>query len=357
VLKLSVQLSGDALSAKLRFENFTASEWLSVWMGVSGKEAPLKLKNFLIGQSMVEELIREENLKYICESLSELASVAKNFADQTVEDLDHIRRTLESAQSIPVAEGFEPTHEEPQGLTFLRSYLSNAEALVDLRRKVDTWGFGGIREAIDPAYWVNSGETVLSFQSTTKGLPGRTVLGEEISFQKVNERLPPIGKSLFLKGRKVLAVCEGALILEDRQIKVLGADSLPTCQIVIAEDKMSANLVLGGNYLNDWTVTMDMVESAMRQQSVLCVVPMDQLQTALNKFNENHLPMTLMVAQGRVPTLGKEGHLHMLVNPEPEAPIIAVNSPFSILRLILFRAVNSTSPVLYIFVRFLTSSI
>ena len=62
-----------------------------------------------------------------------------------------------AGEGMDVAQGRAPVHEEPQGLVFHHSYLSNAEAIAELRRKADAWGFERLREHIDPAYWVASG--------------------------------------------------------------------------------------------------------------------------------------------------------------------------------------------------------
>ena len=209
-----------------------------------------RLRAFLTGQGIASECIRDDILTWISRTLA--------YASDASLSMD-----LDAVQDVDVAQGREPLHEEPQGLVFHHSYLADAEAIADLRRKADAWGTVGLRESIEPAYWVSSGETVLSFQGSVRGRPGCDVFGTAIPFMALRDRLPSFGKSLFLKERKLIAVCEGALIIEDGQLKVLGPDSLPTCQVVAAEDGMSANLVLGGNYLNDWTVTLDMVQGSL----------------------------------------------------------------------------------------------
>ncbi|MDB5104624.1 MAG: Flagellar Assembly Protein [Fibrobacteres bacterium] len=326
--KLSLSVSGDGLGAKLRIEGFTADAWRAEWAGPSGLEGPGKLKGFLISQGIAEERIREDILTWICQTLTYAPDPA-------------LAKDLEAVQDVDLAQGLDPVHEEPQGLLFHHSYLSNAEAISDLRRKVDAWGFGGIRESIDPAYWVASGETVLSFQGISKGQPGCDVFGSPIPFMVLRDRLPPFGKSLFLKDKKLIAVCEGALIVESGQLKVLGSDSLPTCQVVVAEDGMSANLVLGGNYLNDWTVTPDMVQNALREQGVMCMLPEPEIQAALNRFNQDHLPLTLLISRGRPPVPGREGRLSLLVDPEPEVPLPASDGSIDFKDFSFFRTVPS----------------
>ncbi|MDB5051692.1 MAG: hypothetical protein JWO30_4763 [Fibrobacteres bacterium] len=296
------------MGAKLRIEGFTADGWRSEWSGPTGLEGADKLRALLMAQGIAPACIRDDILTWICQTLTHApdSSLAKE---------------LEAVQDVDVAQGTAPVPEEPQGLVFHHSYLGNAEAIADLRRKADAWGFGGIRESIDPAYWVNSGEPVFSFQSAAKGKAGMDVLGAPIPFQTVRDRLPPFGKSLFLNEKKLIAVCEGALIIDSGRIKVLGSDSLPTCQVVVAEDKMSANLVLGGNYLNDWTVTLEMVRNSLREQGVLCMLPESEVQAALNRFNQDHLPLTLLIGRGRVPVPGQDGRLSLLVDPEPDVPL------------------------------------
>jgi uncharacterized protein (DUF342 family) len=186
---------------------------------------------------------------------------------------------------------------------------------------------------------VSSGETVLSFLGVAKGRDGSDVFGAPIPCLGLRDRLPPFGKSLFLKEKKLIAVCEGALIIEDGQLKVLGSDSLPTCQVVAAEDKMSANLVLGGNYLNDWTVTLEMVHAALREQGVVCMLPESEIQGALNRFNQDHLPLTLMIARGRPPVAGRDGVLALLVDPEPDVPLPAADGSIDFKDFSFFRTV------------------
>jgi uncharacterized protein len=326
VLKLSISASGDGLSAKLKIKDFTLTEWRAQWCGLSGNDGPARLRSFIESQGIAQQNLREESIKWISEMLTESTDETRT-AD------------LLAVQGVDLAEGSAPLHEDPIGLTFHHSYLTNAEAIADLRRKADAWGFGGIRESIDPAYWVSSGATVLSFQSISKGLPGCDVFGAPIPFHPLADRLPAFGKSLFLKGRKLIAVCEGALIVEEGILKVLGADSLPTCQVVVADDKMSANLVLGGNYLNDWSVTMDMVFAAMREQVVLCMLPENEIQSALNRFNNSHLPLSLLIAKGRPPLRGKDGHLNILVDTEPEVPLPGMDGSIDFKNFSFFRSV------------------
>jgi uncharacterized protein len=326
VPKLSVSVSGDGMGAKLRIEEFSADSWRAEVAGPSGQEGADRLRAFLESQGIAARCIRDDILKWISQTLT--------YAPDST-----LAKDLEAAQGVDVAQGTGPIHDEPQGLVFHHSYLSNAEAIADLRRKADAWGFGGIRETIDPAYWVASGETVLSFQSVAQGRQGCDVFGAPVPFMGLRDRLPPFGKSLFLKDKKLIAVCEGALIIEDGQLKVLGADSLPTCQVVVAEDKMSANLVLGGNYLNDWTVTLEMTQTALREQGVVCMVPEAEIQSALNRFNRDHLPLTLLIARGRPPTAGQDGRLSMLVDPEPDVPMPASDGSIDFKDFSFFRTV------------------
>ena len=84
---------------------------------------------------------------------------------------------------------------------------------------------------------------------------------------------------------------------------------------------MSASLVLGGNPLNDWAVTLEMVQAALREAGVLCMLPEGEVQGALSAFNQDRRPLTLPIARGRPPVPGEHGRLCLLVDPEPEAPL------------------------------------
>lgn len=314
------------MGAKLRIDAFDPDVWRNQWAGPGGLDGVDRLRAFLESQGIASSCIRDEILQWISRTLT--------YASDST-----LAKDLEAVQGVDVAQGRGPIHDEPQGLVFHRSYLTNAEAIADLRRKADAWGFEGIRDSIDPAFWISSGATVMSFQAVAKGQEGCDVFGSPLPSMNLRDRLPPFGKSLFLKEKKVIAVCEGALIIEDGQIKVLGSDSLPTCQVVSAEDAMSANLVLGGNYLNDWTVTMEMVRSALREQGVVCMVPEAEIQAALNRFNRDHLPLTLLIARGRPPVPGRDGHLSMLVDPEPEVPMPASDGSIDFKDFSFFRTV------------------
>ncbi len=326
MLKFSVTASGDGLGAKLRFDGFTLEEWNSKWAGASSKDGSANLSAFLEKQGLDKNLLRQDSIKWICETLSNT-----NEAE--------LARDLDSIQGVEVAQGTSPINEEPEGLTFHYSYLSNAEAISELRRKADAWGFGGIRESIDPAFWIYSGATVISFQSVAKGVLGRDIFGSPIPFLPLREQLPAFGKSLRLSEKKVIAICEGALILEAGSLKILGGDSLPTCQVVIAEDLMTANLILGGNYLNDWAVNLDMVHTALRDQNVMCMMPEAEILVALDKFNLDNQPISLLVARGRPAVPGIDGHVHMLVDPEPEVPLPGVDGSIDFKEFSFFRTV------------------
>jgi uncharacterized protein len=327
VLKFKVVASGDALEAKLSIHEFTQEEWRSAWLGPTGLDGPVKLRAFLESQGILPACIREHALKWIAETLTDSSETTRS-------------QDILAAEGMNVAEGNAPFHEEPQGLTFHHAYLSNSEAIAELRRKADAWGFGGIRESIDPTYWVSSGATVLSFQAKVSGIPGQDIYGMPIPFLTLRERLPAFGKSLFLKEKSLIAVCDGALIIEEGLLKVLGADSLPTCQVVISEDKMTANLVLGGNYLNDWSVTLDMVQSAMREQKVASKIPESDIIAALQKFNLDHLPLTLMIARGLPASPGLNGRVVMLVDPEPEVPMPGADGSIDFKNFSFFRTVT-----------------
>lgn len=324
--RLSIALSGDGLGAKLRIEGFEQDSWKAEIAGPDGMQGERRLRSFLESHGIAPRCIRDDVLRWISQTLA--------FSPES-----SLAADLEAAQSVDVAQGDAPGHDEPQGLVFHHSYLTNPEAIADLRRKADAWGFEGLREHIDPAYWVVSGEAVISFQDVAKGEPGCDVFGAPVPGLGLRDRLPPFGKSLFLNEKKVIAVCEGALIIEDGQLKVLGSDSLPTCEVVVASDRMSANLVLGGNYLNDWTVTLEMVRQALRAQGVVRMSAEADIQGALNKFNQDRLPVTLPVARGRPPVPGRDGSLALLIDPEPDVPLPAPDGSIDFKEFSFFRTV------------------
>lgn len=320
----AVTVSGDGMGAKLRFDGVDPAALKSRW-GAPG--AASLLRAHLEAKGLAKDLLRDDVLKWICDTL------AGSGPDKLAENLEAIR-------SVEVAQGVAPAHEEPQGLAFHRAYLANAEAIADLRRKADTWGLGGIKESIDPDYWVGPGETVLSFQGIAPGRAGRDVFGAPQPFLAVRDRLPPFGKTLAIRKQALIAVCEGALILEDGLLKVLGSESLPTCQVAVADDRMAADLVLAGSALNDWTVTLDMVRAALREQGVICTLPEPEIQAALDRFNADRQPLTLVVARGRAPAAGLDGRVVQLVDPEPQAPEPGADGSIDFKNFSFFRKVE-----------------
>jgi uncharacterized protein (DUF342 family) len=324
---LSVTVSGDGMGAKIRIGGFTAEGWKAEWAGPDGPGGAAKLRSFLEAEGIAPECIREDVLDWMAEALA--SAPAAGFEE-----------TLASVQDADVAQGRAPVHDEPVGLMFHCSYLSDAGAVADLRRKADARGESGIRDAIDPRYWVGSGDTVLSFQDVAGGRDGSDVLGAPIPRLHIRDRLPPFGHSLFLNGRKLIAVCEGALIIEDGRLKVLGSDSLPTCQVVVAEDKMSADLVLGGNHLNDWDVTMEMARASLAELGVKCLLPEEDVRLALDRFNRDHLPATIPVARGRAPVAGENGRITLLIDPEPAIPEPAADGSIDFKDFSFFKTVD-----------------
>jgi uncharacterized protein len=327
MIGLNLAVSGDGMGAKLRLAGFDQEAWKAGIAGPTGLDGGPRLRAFLESRGIAPGCIRDDVLRWISETLA--LSPPSTLADD-----------LESAQSVDVAQGEPPSHAEPEGLVFHHAYLSNLEAIADLRRKADAWGFDGLRDHIDPSYWVASGEVVLSFRDAAPGRPGCDVFGSPVPGLGVRDRLPPYGKSLYLNEKKLIAICEGVLILEDGQLKVLGADSLPTCQVVVSADKMSASLVLGGNYLNDWTVNLEMVRQALREQGVARMASEAEIQGALNTFNQDRLPATVPVARGRPPVPGRDGSLAMLIDPEPDIPLPAPDGSIDFKAFSFFRTVQ-----------------
>jgi uncharacterized protein (DUF342 family) len=322
---VGVDVSGDGMGAKIRLVKFSQPEWKARWG--EPPEASAKLRAHLESVGLAGDLIKDDIVKWICETLSGGEEATR--ADD-----------LKAVQSVEVAQGYAATHEEPQGLVFHRSYLANAEAIADLRRKADTWGVGGVKETIDPNFWVSPGEMVLSYQSEVPGREGRDVFGSPLPFQPLRERLPPFGKTLAVRKRTLIAVCEGVLILEDGLLKVLGSESLPTCQVAVADDRMAAELVLAGSSLNDWTVTTDMVRAALADQKVTCMIPEAEIQSVLQRFNHDRLPLTVTVARGRPPVPGREGSVELLVDPEPDVPQPAADGSIDYKNFTFFRSVS-----------------
>lgn len=295
----SLTISGDAMGAKLRLGAAPPGGWKARFPD------PASLRDWLTGQGIDPAAVRRDVVEWAAGILA---------SDEPAPG------TLEEIQSVEIAEGEQPAHEEPVGLAFQKGYLSDAAAIADLRAKADSLGFEGLRDAVDPECWAASGETVARWHGASPARPGRDVFGAPIPPQRLADRLPPFGKSLAALDNRLVAACEGALILEDGLLKVLGADSMPACQVVVAEDAMSATLVLGGTDVNDWRATLDMVQAALREKDVQSTLPEPEILSALDRFNLERRPVSLLISRGRSPAPGAPARLELLVDPEPEAP-------------------------------------
>jgi hypothetical protein len=186
---LSIEVSGDGMGAKLRIAAFDQEEWKAGFSASSGLAGERRLRAYLESQGIAAKCIRDEVLRWISETLS-CATPSSLAAD------------LESAQEVDVAQGVAPAHDEPQGLVFHHAYLSNAEAIADLRRKADTWGFEGLRDHIDPAYWVASGETVLSFRDVSQAPSWLRRFRRAGSRPKPARAAAPLRQVAVLKGKE-----------------------------------------------------------------------------------------------------------------------------------------------------------
>jgi uncharacterized protein (DUF342 family) len=300
-LTVGLTVSGDGLGAKLRIAGHSNEAWKAAFPD------PQALKAHLVAQGIAADGIRENILVNLH------ATLGKTVPAEREQD-------LADSQQVEIAHGQPPLNEEPIGLAFHKSYLANAEAIADLRRKSDAEGMDALRGSIDPAYWVSAGTAVLSWQGSARGQSGKDVFGAPIPGLPLQHRLPPFGKSLQPVDKRLVAVCEGVLIVEDGLLKVFGGDSLPACQVTVSGDRMAANLVLGGNAINDWSVTLEMVHAALKEQQVICMLPESEVQAALSAFNQDRRPRTLLIARGRPPVPGDGGRMELLVDPEPEAP-------------------------------------
>ncbi len=303
-LRLTLAVTGDGMGAKLRIEGHDNRAWSEAYGTAS------RLKDFLLEQGLAEEGLRADMVGWIAETLCRTTP-------------DSRERDLREAQSVEVARGRAPLHEEPVGLAFHKSYITDAAVIADLRRAAGdsgTWDAEGLRDRVDPACWVAIGAVIVSWQGTARGMNGMDVFGAPIPAQGLAERLPSFGKSLQAVETRLIAVCEGALLVEDGVLKVLGGDSLPACQVVVDEDAMSANLVLGGNSLSDWSVTYGMVQAALREKGVVGTLSEADIHAALKAFDTDRRPVSLLVAKGRPPEAGVDGRLELLVDPEPEVP-------------------------------------
>ena len=178
-LRLTLAVTGDGMGAKLRIEGHDNRAWREAYGTAS------RLNDVLLEQGLAEEGLRADMVGWIAETLCRTTP-------------DSRERDLREAQSVEVARGRAPLHEEPVGLAFHKSYITDAAVIADLRRAAGdsgTWDAEGLRDRVDPACWVAIGAVIVSWQGTARGMNGMDVFGAPIPAQGLAERLPSFGKS------------------------------------------------------------------------------------------------------------------------------------------------------------------
>lgn len=296
----------DGLEAKLSIREFDAGEWRSRF---PSKES---LKSFLMANGLAPDLIEEAAVESVCSLLSEDSSGEGRAAVN-----------LQEAQSLILAGGVAPVHEEAEGLMFHRSYVSEPREIEELEHRLQELEYEEVKQGVGPDYLADAGLAVLSFLSIREGKPGRDVYGKEIPFQPYTASLPAAGHGIVKLENKWVAKEPGVLALIQDKLVVLGSGGNQPGLIRVSEDKLKAWLILRQDAVRPDIGTAKALEAVKAAMAKMGLQPMQdeaRVRGALEAFFQNGANQDVPLLQGVLPKPGKNGTIQLLVDPEPDLP-------------------------------------
>jgi uncharacterized protein (DUF342 family) len=302
---VDVLACNDGLEAKLAIRDFDPGEWR--------RRFPDKgsLAHFLATKGLAPDLIVEAAVEGIHALLAEAPP-----------DPGQLALNLREAQSLILASGTAPVHEEAEGLMFHKSYVTEPREIEDLERKVAGQGWEEAKRSVDPGCLLEPGQSILSFLSVGEGRPGRDVFGKEIPFDPYTSTLPAVGRGIVRLERKWVAKDPGILVLVKDRLKVLGAAAAQPGLIRVAEDGSGAWLVLQEGVVGEEDIDANL--AAMKAQMArMALRPMQDeagVRKALEAFLLDGKEREVLLVEGIAPTPGKDGSVQLLVDPEPDLP-------------------------------------
>lgn len=304
-MEVEVFSCNDGLEARLVIREFQGSQWKREF-GEAGS-----FYRHILGQGLEEQSLCVQEIDALHRMLSE--SAASSAPQPSI---------LEEAQSVNIANGEMPRHEEIEGLLFHKSYFTKPEDIRSLRDGVMKEDLVEFKKTLDPNYLVEPGQVILSFRSITKGRPGKDVYGRPIPFKPYGEQLPSAAASISRLEGKWVAIKSGILILEDDKLKILGTDGEASQALRVSADRMQVTLALRhGMGLDDGPrQTLGLVKAALSQRGVAVILDDDAVSAALNAFFGNGIEQDLIIVQGIPAEPCRPGRMEMLIDLEPALP-------------------------------------
>lgn len=302
---VDVLACNDGLEAKLSIRDFDFGEWRKQFPALQS------LQSFLLAKGLAPDLIEEAAVGVIYVLLSEASAEGQ------------LAVNLEEAQSIILAGGSAPEHEEAEGLMFHKSYLSDPREIDALDQRLQEVEGEQAKKGVNPECLVEEGQTILSFLSIRKGKPGRDVYGKEIPFHPYTAALPATGRGIVKLEKKWVAKDSGILILLQDTLLVLGPGGTQPGLIRVSDDKLSAWLVLQKESVGrdrDSRAALGSVKSLMTRLGLRPMQDEARALKALEAFLRDGTEQETLLLQGVLPKAGKKGSIQLLVDPEPDLP-------------------------------------
>lgn len=306
-MKVDLFACNDGLEAKLDIRDFDRNEWRARFQG---KES---LLTFITGLGLLRELVETAAVESVCLLLG---------GDDSKES-GLLAMNLKEAQTLTLASGRSPVHEEAEGLMFHKSYLSEGPDVASLKARIRESGFDEARKSVDQGSLVESGQSILSFISIREGQAGMDVFGKAVPFMTYDQFLPSAGRGIVKLDRKWVAKEAGVLVHENNTLKVLGEGGAQPGLIQVSEDKLKAWLVLQADVMqfgDDAASSLDSIKAAMAKMGLRPLRDESRVLSALDTFLREGGEQEVLLLEGVLSKRGKDGQVRLLINPEPDLP-------------------------------------
>jgi uncharacterized protein len=293
-MRVDVLACNDGLEAKVSIRDFDPNAWRERF------PSPGTFKNFLLAQGLTPDLIEDAAVEAFCSQAGEAG-----------------------AESLILASGVPPVHEEAEGLMFHKSYLSSPAEVDELDRKLQTEGFEAAAKGMHPDFLVDAGHTILSFLSVKEGKTGRDVYGKEIPFHPYTALLPAAGPGIVRLEKKWVAKDRGALVFIQDTLRVIGAGGSLPGLIRVTDDKLQAWLVLNDDAVRrdqDSTRAFQAIKDGMDRMGLQPMRDDARVRRALEEFLQKGTEQEVLLLEGSAPRAGRNGKVELLIDPEPDLP-------------------------------------
>jgi uncharacterized protein (DUF342 family) len=305
-MRVDVLACNDGLEAKLSIRDFDPAAWRELF------PSPRSLKAFLLAQGLAPDLIEDAAVEALCSQFGDAAAEGRPSSAQPPD-----------AQSLILASGTAPAHEEAEGLMFHKTYLSEPQAVEDLDRDIRTHGFAAASKALPADCLVDAGHTILSFVSVKEGKAGRDVYGKAIPYHPYTALLPAAGPGIVKLEKKWVAKDQGALVFARDTLRVIGAGGTLPGLIRVSDDKLQAWLGLSDESVRrdeDTPRAFAAIKEAMGRMGMRPMRDEATVKEALEAFLREGTESEVLLLEGSAPQRGKDGAIDLLIDPEPELP-------------------------------------